>query len=199
MSPPPTDESPGGYEARPFQAGKLQLVRVHRRIPFVRQILERAHVIKVAVNHDDCDRARIGAEAGGSRILDQALGPGQACVDQYPAPVSRLGRPVEHDIDDPKVPIGDVGHHLVGLVVPGRVERRVERAGIRGQCDLLGHGFARREIKEEAARWQRQCDPMVPGRYSMPTTRNSVVRSPTATARSSPVLAPMNGLASGAA
>jgi hypothetical protein len=44
-------------------------------------------------------------------------------------------------------------------------------------------------MKQETAGRQRQRDPMVPARYSMPTTRNTVVRSPIATARSSPVLA----------
>jgi hypothetical protein len=90
--------------------------------------------------------ARLGPEAFSGRALDQALRAGQASIDQHPAPVASLAGAEEDHVDDAEAPIGEIRQHLVRLVVPRRIQRRLKSAGVGGQRNLLCHGRARDEI-----------------------------------------------------
>jgi NAD(P)H-binding len=114
----------------PAQVGKLERVGVDGRIPLVRQIFQRPDMIEVAMRQDDRCRPRLGPKAFSGRALDQALRAGQASIDQHPGPVASLAGAEEDHVDDAEAPIGEIRQHLVRLVVPRRIQRRLKSAGV---------------------------------------------------------------------
>ena len=88
-------------------------MRVNGRIPFFRQVLERAGMIGMRVGHDDCGRPGILPKSSSGCAFDGSRRAGQSRVNQYPAPITTSRKSEEHDVYNSQPFIGEIVGDLV--------------------------------------------------------------------------------------
>ena len=157
----------GRIRGAAIQVRQFQRVRVDRHVPLAGQIPEDAHVVKVAVGHDDRGRTCALPEAGRRRLLDGASRAGQTRVDEHPPTIPRVRDADEGHVDKDQPQIREVVGDLARAVA-GRDGGIGDGFGTDG--DLVFHKDGRHGVSEP-------CDPEPPGPIA-PDVKNGGLNPP---------------------